>query len=179
MITRNNKSKTDKVGIAIFSAFLLLTGTHLGCRYDLGAAVDSLFQKVSAETVNATAVGPDPLTQAPVVIPPSIVEDKSPATPTIARNPFLVPAGARPMPVVANAKGGINHLTGGAAPVAVGPRVKGVVRSNGQSLAIIEYKGKSSTYTAGASIGDGYSVSSISGKSVSINGNSTNLGGRS
>ena len=78
---------------------------------------------------------------------------------------------------------GMNNLTGGApaslAPVApAAPRVKGIITSGGQSVAIIEYNGRSGTYTSGQAIGGGYTVDGISGKTVSINGNSVDLGGR-
>ena len=50
--------------------------------------------------------------------------------------------------------------------------------SGGQSVAIIEYNGHSGSYTSGQAIGGGYTVNGISGKSVSINGNTVSVGGR-
>ncbi len=190
------RSKLDKVSISILSAFILMAGTHMGCRYDVGAQLDKFFQEVSAETVL-----PKPELQDPIAVDPVSAETPMEAManeaiehPNIARNPFLVPVAARPVVVApiqasgphANAgqQGqGMNNLTGGApaslAPVApAAPRVKGVITNGGQSVAIIEYNGRSGTYTSGQAIGGGYTVDGISGKTVSINGNSVDLGGR-
>lgn len=185
MAMLKKKNKLDKISVSILSAFLLMTGTHLGCRYDVGAMADKLFQKVSAATVAPAPQMQDPIAAAPVTIP-SAEEAATIAQPSIARNPFLVPVAARPTPVqtqrtplTAPNNAGLNNISGSApvaAPVAT-PHVKGVIRSNGRSVAIVEYKGHSGTYAVGASIGDGYTVNSISGKTVSINGSSVNLGG--
>ena len=45
MTVGKKKSKLDKVSISILSAFILMAGTHLGCRYDVGAQVDKFFQE--------------------------------------------------------------------------------------------------------------------------------------
>lgn len=187
MAMTKKASKLDKVSVSILSAFLLMTGTHLGCRYDALAMLDSAFQKVSAETVMPAPQVQEPLAAEPVMVPSA--EEMAMQQPTIARNPFLVPVAARPvtrsvLPTASkpftSAPSGVNGMRS-SAPVQVAPaapKVKGIVRSNGQSVAIIEYKGQSNTYAVGSSIGDGYTVNSISGKSVSINGNSVSLGGR-
>ena len=195
MTVGKKKSKLDKVSISILSAFILMAGTHLGCRYDVGAQVDKFFQEVSAETVL-----PQPQLQDPVAVSPVSAETPLEAEaneviehPNIARNPFLVPVAARPVvvaPVPAAPNGaanvgeqgqGLNGLRGGAPiePVApAAPLVKGVITSGGQSVAIIEYNGHSGSYTSGQAIGGGYTVNGISGKSVSINGNTVSVGGR-
>lgn len=185
MARNNKKGKLDKVSVTILSAFLLMTGTHLGCRYDVGAAVDSMFKKVSAETVAATPAVQDPIAVAPVSVPSALEEAQNAAQPTIARNPFLVPVAARPAPVVVRPSSSAPSYSASApaavsapVPAAPKPHVKGIIKSGGKSVAIIEYKGRSATYAPGASIGDGYRVNGIQGKSVSINGNSVNLGGR-
>jgi len=59
------RSKLDKVSISILSAFILMAGTHMGCRYDVGAQLDKFFQEVSAETVL-----PKPELQDPIVVTP-------------------------------------------------------------------------------------------------------------
>jgi len=197
MTAGKKKSKLDKVSISILSAFILMAGTHLGCRYDVGAQVDKFFQEVSAETVL-----PQPQLQDPVAVSPVSAETPLEAAaneaiehPNIARNPFLVPVAARPVVVApvpaapsgaANVGGqnqGLNGLRGGApAPIEpaapAAPTVKGVITSGGQSVAIIEYNGHSGSYTSGQAIGGGYTVSGISGKSVSINGDTVSVGGR-
>lgn len=177
--------KFDKVGATILAAFFVMSGTHMYCRYDVGAMVDSLFKKVSAETV-ATA----PLTQAPIAAAPAgvpVLEDAQSETiqqPTIARNPFLVPAGALPVATAAvpgRAPGVPAGAGSVASPVPVQesrPVVKGIVSSGNDKVAIIEYKGRSNTYRVGQSISDAYSVDEISGSGVSINGHSVPLGGR-
>lgn len=184
MAMSKKKNKLDKISISILSAFLLMTGTHLGCRYDIGAMADKLFQKVSAETVAPAPQMQDPIAAAPVTIP-SAEEAAAMVRPSIARNPFLVPVAARPAPVqtqrtpiTAPHNAGLNNISS-STPVAPSatPHVKGVIRSNGRSVAIVEYKGHSGAYAVGASIGDGYTVNGISGKTVSINGSSVNLGG--
>jgi hypothetical protein len=196
MSANKKRSKLDKVSISILSAFILMTGTHLGCRYDVGAQLDKFFQEVSAETVLPEPQAQDPVAVSPVTAPSPEEEAANEAIehPNIARNPFLVPVAARPVAAPSlpapstnapsgNVPGTMNNLKGGApapiAPVApAAPRVKGVITSGGQSVAIIEYNGHSGSYTIGQDIGGGYAVDDISGRTVSINGSSTSVGGR-
>ena len=179
--------KLDKVGATILAAFIMMSGTHVYCRYDVGAMVDKLFQKVSAETVAVAPLTQGPIAAAPVGAPADFainVADTEEQQPTITRNPFLVPAGARP---AAERPQGMTPPTGGAsvggravaAPVQEArPVVKGIVSSGSEKVAIIEFRGSSSTYRAGQSISGDYSVDDISSSGVSINGHSVPLGGR-
>ena len=187
--------KVDKVTCGILAAFILMGGTHLTCRYDIGAMVDDLFQKVSAETVLPDAPVPEPVAAAPAGMPQAIVDSNEPIEqPTIARNPFLVPAAAKPAPaqpvisVPVNQPGAPNpavnagnapRMSAPAAPVVEArPIVRGIVQSNGRSMAIIEYKGSSNTYSVGQTIDGDYSVDSINAHSVSIDGRSVAIGGK-
>ena len=185
-----SEKKLDKVGATILAAFIMMSGTHVYCRYDVGTMVDKLFKKVSAETVAVAPLTQGPIAAAPVGAPADFaidVADTEEQQPTITRNPFLVPAGARP---AAERPQGMTPPTGGASGSAMAgrtvsapvqdarPVVKGIVSSGSEKVAIIEYRGSSSTYRAGQSISGDYSVDDISSSGVSINGHSVPLGGR-
>ncbi len=179
--------KIDKVGATILAAFFIMSGTHMYCRYDVGAMVDTMFRKVSAETVATAPLTQPPIAAAPVGTPiaeAATVGEDNIEQPTITRNPFLVPAGALPAPVVSRpaatvGRPGMPASAAQAASVQESrPVVKGIVSSGSNKVAIIEYKGSSNTYRVGQTIGHDYSVDSISSGGVSINGQSVPLGGR-
>ena len=176
--------KIDKVGATILAAFFLMSGTHMYCRYDVGAAVDNLFKKVSAETVAVAPVAQAPVAVAPVGMPvaeAAVSDEEVIQQPNIARNPFLVPTAAMPAPLRATAPGFRPGAAGvpQSAPVQDSrPVVKGVVTSGDKKVAIIEYRGSSHTYKIGQSISSDYSVDDISVSGVSINGQRVPLGGR-
>jgi len=179
--------KIDKVGATILAAFFLMSGTHMYCRYDVGAMVDTMFKKVSAETMAVAPIAQAPIAAAPVGAPDAEpVADEAIEQPTITRNPFLVPAAAMPAPVVHVPSGPASKpgVPGGPANVAAvpvqesRPVVKGIVTNGSDKVAIIEYRGSSNTYRVGQSIGSDYSVDSIGSGGVSINGHSIPLGGR-
>ncbi len=178
--------KIDKVGATILAAFFLMSGTHMYCRYDVGTMVDAMFKKVSAETMAVAPITQSPIAAAPVgaAVAEASAQEETIEQPTITRNPFLVPAAAMPAPaVIPSAPGAPARpgMSGQAAYVPVQesrPVVKGIVSSGSDKVAIIEYRGSSSTYRVGQTIGSDYSVDYISGSGVSINGHSVPLGGR-
>ena len=92
-----NHAKMDKVSCTILAAFILMSGTHFCYRYDVGALVDTMFQKVSAETYLPET---SPTTQVALAAPTANDSSEEPlttVTKSIARNPFAVPAGAMPI----------------------------------------------------------------------------------
>ena len=180
-----NHAKMDKVSCAILAAFILMSGTHFSCRYDVGALVDTMFQKVSAETYLPEA---SPTTQVALAAPTANDSSEEPlttVTKSIARNPFAVPAGAMPVRttyVPADVNGSNTNMNNNtsfqpkvpAAPSA--PVLQGIVQSGSKSMAIIEYMGTSKAYSLGQEVG-GYTLESIGARSVSLGGEQISIGG--
>lgn len=178
-MNKSNK-KTDKVTSTILVAFMLMSGTHFACRYDISAIVDDMFKTVSAETVLPTATAPEPIAVAPAVSPTSTEEIiNAPNQKTITRNPFAVPVVAQNRQSVQIRRQGSSTSSASLnsssvnisaqAPINETPRLKGVVQSGNKSMAIIEYKGSSSAYRPGQSVG-GYTVSNIGSASANLSG---------
>ena len=171
--------KTDKVTCTILAAFILMSGTHFTCRYNVGEMLDKMFQKVSAETVLPNASAPAPVAVEPVTAPTTREEVINTAgQKTITRNPFAVPAVAQTRQQVTPTRSSVPGSPAlpsagqvqAAAPVTdETPHLKGVVQSGNKSMAIIEYKGSSSAYRPGQSVG-GYTVNDIGSSSVGLSG---------
>jgi hypothetical protein len=175
--------KIDKISSTILAAFILMSGTHFVCRYDVGALIDTMFQKVSAETFL-----PEVSNNPTVAASESTIGPNEPtttvATISIARNPFAVPAGALPVPVTyvpmpstgTNMK--MNSSTPQTAPATLShPVLQGIVQSGNKSLAIIDYMGTSKAYSVGQDVGGGYTLESIGARSVSLSGEEISMGG--
>lgn len=165
-------SKLDKVTCSIIAAFVLLSGSHFACRYDVGAMVDNLFHKVSAETVLPDAPTPAPLGAAPVTTSTVATSAEQPVTQKIARNPFLVPIEActmAPAAITPAGPQGPGYATAVSAAKSAAPALRGVVRSGNKSMAIIEYHGSSQAYNVGQDVGE-YSISSIGSGSATLSG---------
>lgn len=183
---KKRENKMDKITGTILAAFILMSGVHFNCRYNIGPLIDTFFHKVSAEAVTQGAPTPLPLAAAPVTVPAYVealdTNAKSLTHKSIARNPFSVPAAVQPLPMtypvssVRNAEkiNGINN------PVAVksSPILRGVIHSGDKSVAIIEYQGVSKAYNIGQNVG-AYTLESINDKSVDLDGKVLSIGGNS
>lgn len=177
-------AKMDKISCTILAAFIVMSGTNFVCRYNVGALVDTMFQKVSA----ATSL-PEIPTTATVALAPAIASDSTDepsaiVIKSIARNPFAVPAVAMPIPVayvpapVSGNNINMNTASSRQAPPTVvsSPVLQGIVQSGSKSMAIIEYMGTSRAYSIGQEVG-GYTLESIGSKSVSLDGEQISIGG--
>jgi len=180
----NNNAKMDKISCTILAAFILMSGTHFSCRYDVGALVDTMFQKVSAETYLPENSPTPKVALAASTANDSAEEPLTTVTKSIARNPFAVPAVAMPIRatyVPADINGSNTNMNNNsvqpkvpAAPSA--PILQGIVQSGSKSMAIIEYMGTSKAYSLGQEVG-GYTLESIGSRSVSLGGEEISIGG--
>lgn len=174
---KSSVQKRDKFASMMLAAFLLIGSTHFACRYDLSAAIESFFQKASAETVipQAQAANQEPLA-ANTSSAAALLEQGSVIINSITRNPFLMPASAAPTILSANERITASNSRStdvSTAPVRTAePLLRGIVSKGDKRLAIIEYQGVSNYYSAGQMIGN-YTVGSIDTRSVSLS-NSTN-----
>jgi len=179
-----NCAKMDKISCTILAAFILMSGAHFGYRYDVGALVDTMFQKVSAETYLPATSTTSPIALAAPVVADDAKESSATVTKSIARNPFAVPAGALPINVTyvpAAGTGSNISMNKQASPQAVhaavsSPILQGIVQSGSKSMAIIEYMGTSRAYSLGQDVG-GYTLESIGSRSVSLGGEEISIGG--
>jgi len=178
-----NRAKMDKISSTILVAFILMSGTHFGCRYDVGALIDTMFQKVSAETFLPEVSNNSPVA-ATETAGTGPNETNTTAAISIARNPFAVPAGAVPVTVtyVPMPSTGINMKTNSSTPQtapapASHPVLQGIVQSGNKSLAIIDYMGTSSAYSVGQNVGGDYTLESIGARSVFLSGEEISIGG--
>lgn len=180
-----NQAKMDKISCTILAAFILMSGTHFSCRYDVGAILDTMFQKVSAETHLPKTSSTTQAALAAAIADESSEEAVATVTKSIARNPFAVPTGALPVrttyvPADGN-ESNINMNNTSVQPrvpaVPSSPVLQGIVQSGSKSMAIIEYMGTSKAYIIGQEVG-GYTLESIGSRSVSLGGEEISIGGK-
>ena len=180
-----NCAKMDKISCTILAAFILMSGTHFSYRYDVGALVDTMFQKVSAETYLPETSSTTQVALAAPTPNDGSEEPLTTVTKSIARNPFAVPAVVMPVRttyVSAEVNGRNTNMNNNTSvqpktpAVPSAPILKGIVQSGSKSMAIIEYMGTSKAYSVGQEVG-GYTLESIGSRSVSLGGEQISIGG--
>ncbi|NCD07943.1 MAG: hypothetical protein EOL98_00705 [Negativicutes bacterium] len=169
----SSAKKSDKFASVLLASFLIMGSAHFACRYDVGSAIESLFQKASAESTASKDFSVD--RSANNSLSEQLASDNGIITKSITRNPFLMPTSAAPL-IAQSFKNGASS----AAPVssvpafAAEPQLRGIVRKGDKSMAIIEYKGMSNYYEVGQKVGS-YAVSYINAKSVTLDNSEDSL----
>ena len=163
----SSAKKNDKFASVLLASFLIMGSAHFACRYDVGSAIEGLFQKASAESATPKDFSVDRSDNNS--LSEQLSSDNGIITKSITRNPFLMPAAAAP--VIAQPFN--NGRSSSATPVssapafAAEPQLRGIVRKGDKSMAIIEYKGMSNYYSVGQTVGS-YAVTNINAKSASL-----------
>ena len=170
---QSSAKNSDKFASVMLAAFLIMGSAHFACRYDIGTAVEGLFQKASAETIMPQNSSNDSSASNATQTNQGIISK------SIVRNPFLMPVSAtpnliQPVQTFANAANSYVPSKTFVPVVPAEPQLRGIISKGGKSFAIIEYQGVSNYYSAGQSVGN-YTISNINSKSVSLSGSANSL----
>ena len=170
---QSSAKNSDKFASVMVAAFLIMGSTHFACRYDIGAVIESFFQKASAETIMTQNSSNDSSAANAALSEQGIISK------SIVRNPFLMPASAMPGPIQQPNANNINASSSAkiaaAVPVAPAePQLRGIISKGDKCLAIIEYQGISNYYTAGQNVGN-YTINNLNAKSVSLTSSANSL----
>ena len=170
---QSSAKNSDKFASVMVAAFLIMGSTHFACRYDIGAVIESFFQKASAETIMPQNSSNDSSAANAALSEQGIISK------SIVRNPFLMPVSAtpnltQPSQIFASSMNSYVPSKSVAPVVPAEPQLRGIISKGGKSLAIIEYQGVSNYYSAGQSVGN-YTISNINSKSVSLSGSANSL----
>ena len=170
---QSSAKNSDKFASVMVAAFLIMGSTHFACRYDIGAVIESFFQKASAETIMSQNSTNDSSAANAALSEQGIISK------SIVRNPFLMPVSAtpnltQPSQIFASSMNSYVPSKSVAPVVPAEPQLRGIISKGGKSFAIIEYQGVSNYYSAGQSVGN-YTISNINSKSVSLSGSANSL----
>ena len=170
---QSSAKNSDKFASVMVAAFLIMGSTHFACRYDIGAVIESFFQKASAETIMSQNSTNDSSAANAALSEQGIISK------SIVRNPFLMPVSAtpnltQPSQIFASSMNSYVPSKSVAPVVPAEPQLRGIISKGGKSFAIIEYQGVSNYYSAGQSVGN-YTISNINPKSVSLTGSANSL----
>ena len=170
---QSSAKNSDKFASVMVAAFLIMGSTHFACKYDIGAVIESFFQKASAETIMSQNSTNDSSAANAALSEQGIISK------SIVRNPFLMPVSAtpnltQPSQIFASSMNSYVPSKSVAPVVPAEPQLRGIISKGGKSFAIIEYQGVSNYYSAGQSVGN-YTISNINSKSVSLSGSVNSL----
>lgn len=154
--------QTDHFSWIILAAFLILSASHLYCRFDVSCYIEGMFVKAWAGQSDTTSVPVSSASQ--VVMPQKIQPNVANVSTTTGRNPFMVPARLLTPTTTPSTNGGNNNATSYASAT---PVLRGIVASGTTKLAIIEFNNSSNYYKNGQTIGE-YTLNSIGSNSVEL-----------